>query len=241
MSIYTALITSQHADKSRFMATVALTTDPFVANQAVLQSLPGAFDLDTAIGVQMDAVGLWAGISRQIKTPLTGVYFAWDTAGVGWDQGYWKRQFDPDQGVTSLLDEPYRLLLRATIALNRWNGQIDTAAAAIAPLFPANAIYIQDNQNKTMTVAVGGPVLDVVSAALLTGGYLALKPATVRINYVFTSAPPAAVFGFDADNAFLGGWDHGAWAQDAPALVGIQLVTEGGLNLLTEDGQVIVA
>lgn len=218
MTVYTDLITSEHADKPRFRATILASTDPFVGGQAALLAMPGAFDLDTAVGAQLDVVGEWVGIGRQIKTPLTGVYFAWDTDGVGWDEGYWQREFDPTQGLTSLLDEPYRLLLRATIALNQWDGSLEQAKAAIEPLFPNNAIYIQDNQNMTMDVVVSGPTLDVISAALLQGGYLALKPAGVGTNYVFTSEPPAPVFGWDVDNAYLGGWDTGAWGQATPAL-----------------------
>ena len=218
MTVYTDLVTSEHADKPKFIASLRAITDPFVDLQAVLQGLPADFDLDSAVGVQLDVVGEWVGIGRQVKTPLTGIYFAWDTPGVGWDEGYWQRPFDPTQGLTSLLDEPYRLLLRATIALNQWDGSLEEAKAAIEPLFPNNAVYIQDNQDMSMTVAVSGPVLDVISAALLQGGYLALKPAGVRINYMFTSAPPAPVFGFDIDNDYIGGWDTGAWGQDTPPL-----------------------
>jgi hypothetical protein len=218
MSAYTDLITSEHADKAKFVAAVKAATDPFVDLQAVLRGMPDDFDLDQAIGAQLDDVGQWVGISRNIKTPLTGVYFAWDTAGVGWDEGYWKRPFDPSQGLTSLLDGPYRLLLKATIALNVWDGELASAKAAIDPLFPNNALYIQDNQDMSMTVAVSGPKLDVISAGLLTGGYLAMKPAGVRINFVFTSDPPAPIFGWDVDNAYIGGWDTGAWSQDTPPL-----------------------
>lgn len=217
MSRYTDLITSQHADKPRFVATVDLVTEHAVNNQALLAAFPTLFDLDQAVGDQLDVIGEWVGIGREIKTPLSGIYFAFDTPGLGWDQGYWKRPFDPTQGLTSLLDEPYRLLLRATIALNRWDGSLPQAVAAVEPLFPSNGVLIQDNQDMSMTVAVGGPALDVISAALLTGGYLALKPGAVRISYVFTSVPPAPVFGFDMSSTFLDGWDIGAWGQDTPA------------------------
>lgn len=218
MSRYTDLITSEHADKPNFVATVDLITQPFLDNQALLDGLAAKMDLDLAVGDQLDINGEWVGRSRVIKTPLVGVYFSLDTVGVGLDQGYWKRPFDPTQGLTALTDEPYRLLLRAVIALNYWDGTVPAANAAIDPLFPANAVYVQDNFDMSMTIAVGGPVLDVVSAALLTGGYLALKAATVRVNFVFTSAPPALVFALDVDNAVLGGLDRGAWAQNTPAL-----------------------
>ena len=106
--------------------------------------------------------------------------------------------------------------MRATIALNKWDGTIQGAADAITPLFPNNFIYIQDNQDMSFDVVVSGPTLDVISAALLTGGYLALKPAGVRINYFFSSDPPAPAFGWDMVSDFLSGWDTGAWATATP-------------------------
>lgn len=239
MSAYTDLITSEHADKPKFVATVAASTAPFIDAQALAASMPAAFDLDNAIGMQLDVVGQWVGIGRDINTPLTSVFFSWDTTGLGWDQGYWQRPNDPTEGVTALGDDAYRLLLRAVIALNHWDGRIVTAKAAVEPLFPNNGIYIQDNQDMTITFVIGGPILDVVSAALLIGNYLALKPATVGIDYVFTSAPPLPVFGWDAEIPGLAGWDEGAWGQPLPAVVSALIATEGGDILTTEDGVVI--
>lgn len=217
MSAYTDLITSEHANKPKFRAVVDLTTAPFVEALALIQGLDAKFDIDTAEGVQLDVVGEWVGFGRQIITPLEGVYFEWDAAGVGWDQGYWKRPFDPDTGLTNLPDDAYRITLKAQAALNQWDGRIETAIADIGPIFPNNAVWIIDNQNMTMTVVIAGAQLDPVYAALLTGGYLALKPGGVRIDYLFSSAPPAPIFAFDASDADLfGGWDVGAWAQTTP-------------------------
>lgn len=217
MSAYTDLITSEHAPRPKFMAVVDLTTMPFVDAIALLGDLSNRFDIDQAVGVQLDVVGEWVGFGREIITPLEGVYFEWDTAGVGWDQGYWKRPFDPDTGLTNLPDDAYRVALKAQAALNQWDGRIETAIADINPIFPNNPIWIIDNQDMSMTVVVAGDQLDPVYAALLTGGYLALKPAGVRINYLFSSDPPAPIFSFDAtDPDLFGGWDIGAWAQTTP-------------------------
>jgi hypothetical protein len=216
VSEYTDLITSQHAARPRFVATVEATTQPHVDLKAMIQALPAAFDLDAAVGVQLDAVGEWVGISRFVVIPLEGVYFSFDIDGVGFDEGYWLGRYDPVTGSSALPDEAYRSVLKATIALNHWDGTVVGAKRAIEPLFPANPIYIQDRQDMSVDVLVGGPPLDRLLAALLKGGYLAMKPMTVRINYVFTSFPPLPVFGFDADNAYIGGFDHGAWGVDEP-------------------------
>ena len=80
---YLALITSEHRGKKKFEATVAAVVAPFSKLQAVLRGLPADFDIDQAVGVQLDAVGAWIGRSRRFDTPLVGVYFAWDDLRLG--------------------------------------------------------------------------------------------------------------------------------------------------------------
>jgi hypothetical protein len=218
LSRYTDLITSQHAARAKFSATIEALTQPALDLQAVMGGFPADYDLDSAVGAQLDVVGEWVGQSRFVVVPLDGVYFAFNTDGVGFNQGYWLGRYDPTTGSSALPDEAYRALLKATVALNHWDGTVPAAAAAIAPLFPDNAVYIQDRQDMSISVAVGGPPLDRLLSALLTGGYLALKAATVRIDFTFTSFPPLPVFGFGADNEFIGGFNHGAWGVPDPVV-----------------------
>jgi hypothetical protein len=143
---YTGLVTSEHADKPNFMAMVGGVAQAFVDIQNQLSATPPAFDLDSAVGVQLDAVGLWVGVTRNVSTPLTGVYFSLDTVGLGFDQGVWQGPFDPTTGVVSLDDDTYRLLIRAKIGANSWDGTLGTSAAIL------NTIFNKGN------AAVTGPV-----------------------------------------------------------------------------------
>ena len=60
---------------------------------------------------------------------------------------------------------------------------------------------------------VGTTPLEAVPYALLTGGYLSVKPGGVRIRgYATQSILGEPMFGFDADNTTIGGFDGGAWA-----------------------------
>ncbi len=233
---YPSLITSEHANKPKFVAAVAASTQPFVDIQQTLFGLIADFDLDQAIGVQLDQVGMWVGQSRKISAALTGVYFTWGSTGVGWGQGVWKGPFDPTTGLVTLNDTFYRLLLRAVISLNSWDGTTPAAAAALAPLFPNNFVYVQDNFDMTISVAISGPAIDPVSGALLTGGYLALRSAAVGVRYFFPSAETGPVFGFGADNNFIGGWGDSSWGQSTPAAPAVNLTTETGVLLTTESG-----
>lgn len=212
---YLDLLTSQHARKPKFRATVAASVQGLVDAQNLLASLPAKFDLDDAVGVQLDAVGLWVGIKREILTPIEGVYFSFGVEGVGFGQGYWRGPYEPTQGLTSLPDEFYRKLLRARIALNHWNGTIDAIADVLEGLFPDNTFYVEDGQNMSIRIAIGGD-LDTISAALLSGGYLTLKPGAVRLKTYFSSLPTTPVFGFGANNAYIGGFGKGSWGAPQP-------------------------
>lgn len=245
-SDYTGLITSEHADKQNFVAMVGAVAQAFVDGQNQLATIPSAYDLDQAVGVQLDAVGLWAGITRNVNTPLTGVYFSFDIAGLGFDQGVWQGPFDPSTGITSLDDDTFRLLIRARIAANHWDGTLEGSAAILALIFQSNIqypqiilsdgtevvvydttsgetiplvgysdqttyVFIQDNQDMTITIGIAGVVPSALFLALLAGGYIPIKPEGVAANYVVTSINGDPIFGLDVQNQFIGGMDTGAW------------------------------
>lgn len=217
ISDYTGLVTSEHADKPKFMATVSALAQCFVDLQNVELSIPFAFDLDQAVGVQLDAVGEWVGITRNVNTPLTGVYFSFDTAALGFDQGVWKGPFDPDTGVVSLDDDTYRLLIRAKIGANNWDGTLGSSAAILNSIFGGGTyVFIQDNGDMSITYGIAGNVPSALFLALLRGGYIPLKPEAVHINgYYVTSNPGGPLFGFDVENNLISGFDVGAWGVTA--------------------------
>jgi hypothetical protein len=207
---YLNLVTAEHSTKPKFNAYLAALLQPFVDGQAVLASMPTAFDLDYAVGVQLDAVGVRVGRSRNISTPITGIYFSLDIAGLGLDEGYLQGRFDPADGLTSLDDDHYRLLLRAKVAANHWDGTIPGAAVAIAILQIApTLVFFQDNQDMSMTLAIAGPLPDRVAMAILTGGYLPLKPTAVRLDLAITTVDGDPLFGLDVENEYVSGLDVG--------------------------------
>ncbi|SCB10344.1 Protein of unknown function [Cupriavidus alkaliphilus] len=132
---YTGLVTSEHSQRPKFMSVVAALAQPMVDLMNLLGGMPDKFDLDQAVGAQLDDVGRWVGISRRVSTPLTGVYFSFDTPGVGFDQGSWKGPFDSDTGLTLLDDDTYRLVLRAKIGANHWDGTLESTAGILNSIF----------------------------------------------------------------------------------------------------------
>ncbi|KWC56580.1 DUF2612 domain-containing protein [Burkholderia ubonensis] len=212
---YTALITSEHRDKPRYMATIAAVVQPLVDQMNLLASTPGKFDLDVAVGDQLDTVGLWVGVSRRIRTPLTGIYFSFDIDGLGFDQGIWKGPFDPDTGLTILDDDTYRLVIRAKIGANHWDGTLASSAVILNSIFGADThVFIEDHQDMSMTIGIAGRVPSAVFLALLAGGYIPLKPEGVRVNYtIVTTVDGAPMFGFDMSGPYVAGFDVGAWGK----------------------------
>lgn len=213
-SPYLDLVTSEHQPRPKFMATLSASIQPFADAIALLQTFPGLYDLDDAVGTQLDAVGLWVGRSRNVALPLTDVYFSFDENGVGYDSGVWFEPFNPVTNEFALPDDHYRLLLRAKIAANQWDGSIPGAYDAWSILFGpfGLSVLIQDNQDMSMLIALLGNLPDPLTLALLTGGYLSLKPCGVRISgYMTPSAPGAPYFGFDVETTAISGFDVGAW------------------------------
>lgn len=214
---YVALITSEHADKPLFVAVIRALTQPFVDRINLLATFPDLYSLDNASGVQLDAVGAWVGISRNLTVPLTGIYFSWDDVPLlGWDSGSWQGPFDPTTGVVSLPDDAYRALIRAKIAANQWDGTMMAAEAIWAQVFAGSGqhIFLQDKQDMSMIVAFTGPPLTAIQQALLTGGYFPLKPEGVRIAYYAVPVNTGPLFAWDTNTTDLQGWDTGSWPQE---------------------------
>jgi hypothetical protein len=128
---YVQLITSEHANKPKFVATVIERIRGYVDAQNQLESLFTLFDLDTAVGQQLDIVGQWIGLSRLITVRGVSNYFSLDVPGLGLDQAQWAPpQIIPYSSIFSLDDDDYRILLKSRVLANVWDGTKDGAYAA---------------------------------------------------------------------------------------------------------------
>lgn len=137
--------------------------------------------VQAASGVQLDILGNMIGASRTVP-------------------------FTPSGGVSPILDDTtYRLLLKATIAKNQWDGLYNSIQAIWLGLFPDGTISILDNQNMTATVLVVGSFTSIVQD-LITNGLIVPRPETVQYTYTFPTFP---LFGFDRNDAVIAGYDTG--------------------------------
>lgn len=182
---YLNLIPAANRNQPQFVATLTAWLEFYVSLQGILESAAGdAYDVDTAVGVQLDAIGAWVGVSRQVNVPISGVFFEWDgAASVGWDAGIWQPGTAPTD-VVVLPDDVYRNLIKFKIAANQWDGTTNGAYEVWAILFPDYDFYIIDNQDMTIDIEIGGATFDTLTLALLNDGAIALKPEGVLINSI---------------------------------------------------------
>lgn len=209
MRDYLALITSEHRDKPKFTGVVDLLTKPLADANAVVSSLPAKFNLDEAVGVQLDAVGLWVGLPRKFTVPISGAFFSFNITGLGWNEGYWKGADAPGGGINTLDDETYRMIIRARIARNYWDGtfqqQIDILAADLLAM--GITLVPVDNFDMSLTVQVLGQPTTVIME-LLQRGYIVPKPMGVHLYTVLGSVGGGSIFALDSATA---GLDSGAF------------------------------
>ena len=148
------------------------------------------FDIDVAIGMQLDILGVIIGVSRTLDFDI---YFP-----------------SPSDRLTSVLeDDDYRILLKATIIKNHWRGRIQDLYDFFNILIPDINIVIKDNQDMSMTIGLFGNINDEITE-LITRGLILPKPMGVLINYFFGTLP---IFGYDFENTSIAGYDSGNWTD----------------------------
>jgi hypothetical protein len=232
---YLALVPPYNAQDANFMAELSLVLAPFVDQQAFLASLPAAFSVGEAIGVQLDAVGAWVGCSREIPVPVENPWFSWGTPGLGWGQGYWYGPYEGTQ-LSVLDDETFRRLIYAKILANNCNGlgpSIQAALAEYLSVYSGLNVFVIDQTdyppNRTSTnlvigIGISGTLPNVVDLAILQQWLIPVKPAGMGVQWGVTTVAGAPVFGWGVENEFISGWGVGAWGA-TPDYVAENVVT----------------
>jgi hypothetical protein len=219
---FTQLVTPLH-QQDKFLAVVAAFTDGLGQITDATQALTVQYGLDTAEGAQLDVVGKWVGIGRDVRTPVDNQFFTWDTAGKGWDEGYWKGAFVPTEGVASLDDLSYRAALRLKVMQNTWAGPFEAFYTRWILLEGAtpNLLVVRDNMDMSVDVAFYGPIISTFLRLFIEQQVLVPKPLGVRINsYTYTGGfgggggggglmTNLPVFGLDEASFSINGLDFG--------------------------------
>jgi hypothetical protein len=192
MTDYTTLITSEFNQQPKFMALVDTFANSMGEITAAAESLPAAFDLDQAVGAQLDILGLWIGQSRNIPNAISISYFGFsDTPNAG---GFGDLNNpstgspffdlnDPLGSSASLPDGPYLTVLQAEILKNQYDGLMDDLEAALTLIAgEPYAIYDAGTKRPTIVILVG---VSSLIQSLLTNIDLLPRPAGTSYCIVF--------------------------------------------------------
>jgi len=187
---YQALITSEWQGSPQYLEWLTAVLQILDDISSCLAQFTNAFSIDSAVGVQLDAIGELVGQGRTVG-------------------------FQPSHGLSPTLDDAtYQLLLQSKIAENSWNGTIDGLQAIWQSLFQGGSILIIDNQNMSADITVTGAFTSIVQD-LIVNGYIVPRPEGVEYTYTIGDLP---FFGFDqlydsaAAEYIVNGFDTGHWS-----------------------------
>ena len=193
---YVDLLIIQYADKPKARAVIELFTSELLAN-GVMFDVENGYNLDTAIGVQLDIIGKYVGIDRfYISKEITGIRFGYSNAfssePVG-TTGY-ANAGDFLTKVTDFLsasevigngfalsDDDFRILIKLKIILNYSNFSNKEIDDALFSVF-GNSLAFEDNFNMSLECFTSNEFSTIISAAI--DKKLLPIPIGVRLNHL---------------------------------------------------------
>ena len=168
---YTNLLASIYRDKPKASAQVALFVKEIVSDGLPLQ-FGSAFDLETAVGVQLDLIGKYVGIPRDVGTVDFRPYFGMvDSATYPSGEqnlngfissvdlsvnptGVWFRDEMTGLSSSQLSDFSYRQLIKIKIMTNSNFNTVSDIQNEIATFFQGQ-LQLRDNRDMTMDYYYG--------------------------------------------------------------------------------------
>jgi hypothetical protein len=180
-SYYSNLITHQYQSDTKMLAFLDAMLQKYADIEACNETMDYWFDVDNAVGVQLDTVGQNNGVALTLG-------------------------FQPSGGVSPILDDDtYRILIKAKIAQDHWDGRRASLNTIWSGLFPGGSVVLHDNQNMTATVTLYGAFSSIIQD-LIVNGLIVPRPQAVLYTYIYGTMP---FFGADLNNSFIAGSDLG--------------------------------
>jgi hypothetical protein len=191
VSYYANLLIMQYINKGRARATISAYVGEAVADQ-LIQSVADAFNLDNAIGAQLDTLGTYRGANRVLygldlgKTyfnfrvygagsPGSGVGFALYGDTVNWYFRLYQDALNPNY---TLNDGDFRTYIKYLADIHSMEMVMPKIDALLIKYF-GNAVILQDNMNMTVTFNITGATPTLFLIAQYVGALP--RPAGVAI------------------------------------------------------------
>jgi hypothetical protein len=216
LSYYLQRLTSEYRNSPKLNALLQAFLQKWVDITTVQISMDTAWDLDTAVGVQLDTLGAIVGVSRQMKQSVV-------SAG---------------QVYTNFPDTQYRVLLKVQIAQNVWDGTLPGVYGVwnISLGSLGYGMILQDEQDMSIDYIFTNPPTDPILKAIFSQGYFDLRPAGVRIKGYYTpSAPPGSpTFAWNLEvPPQYAGWNEGYWLVPMNWIINASGLVNGGIRWTT--------
>jgi hypothetical protein len=144
------------------------------------------YNIDSAVGTQLDVLGQWIGFSR--KLDISKRWFSFNELYEGFDLGNWYVFGDVPYESVTLTDQLYRVVLKAKILINQFDGTRSSFEAILSQLFSLDDITFQVVQESPMNIVVTviGSINQIIFF-LITENILDFTPVGVNITWEFES------------------------------------------------------
>ncbi len=186
---YTLLLAKQYWEKPKARAEIEAIMSSWSETYTLFDAFAAAFDVDTAIGDQLDILGAIVGVPRVVKLAVGG------------------------GSVLSLSDTDYRFFIKVKAAKN-WSSAYMVSDDRISindvvqTAFDSDA-FVVNNRDMSLTLCVGTAVDTDVLYVVLT---LELMPKPVGVRYEVVQFDNGDTFGFD-DNPYAMTFGAGKFAS----------------------------
>jgi len=186
---YLLMITSQYQNSPLFLDWLSTVIDMCKGDQECINQMYKDFDIDNAVGNQLNTLGEIIGQSRFLD-------------------------FDPPDGSDAKLsDADYRKVLKLKTFTNYWDGTLSNLYAAWNSVFLDCTLLIHDNQNMSANVTLTGKLTNMIKEMIYKD---LIIPRPEGVQYFFTGDVPetSAQFYYDYDDVesdYRKGYDASYW------------------------------
>ncbi len=205
-ALATERLIEQYADSPKLKALIALYVTECEVLQDAAWTIIDGYDLETAIGVALDALGREVGLPRIFLDADLFGYFgyigapspeSYGDSAMPELGGIYSSSFNPLSGSVPMEDDQYRLHIKAKIVRNRASGTAEDMLEIIRLVIPSpgSATTINQTAKANATVSIGR-ALSSVEKILFTltdlngnGDTLLPTPAGVDLDYEDTVGP----------------------------------------------------
>ena len=238
---YVNLLITQYNQLEKARATIDLQVRTLLDNDIYSQVQDG-YNLETAVGVQLDVLGQYIGIDRNVSSeqinpaanlfgviapdsPISGpLYGVVDNTQFGTIDAHILGAEGDDYITTSQLnDDDYRFILQLRVLQNNINHSEKEINEAVFAKFGTNLVPSSLPGSMAMSYLVNQSILDLTLKAVQKG--VLPRPMAVRLQYLIKVPPSGKFFGFANDdgtvNNNITGFDQDGKFLDQSDLIGL--------------------